>query len=179
MSYTEPGRVDRSFGVAERTYDPVVNPEYFDGVLSRRVVAFLLDATIVFVPVILVSLFIFLFGFVTLGLGWMLFWLLSPATVVWAVLYFGMTLGGPASATLGMRAVGLEMRTVHGAPMSFLLAATHVVFFWISVSALTPFVLLVALFNARRRLLHDFLLGTVVVNKEAKAEALRHAWRGR
>jgi len=179
MSYTEPGRFERPFGIAGRTYDPLVNPEYFDGVLGRRILAFLIDLTIVTVPVILVSFLILVFGILTLGLGWMLFWLLSPATILWAVLYFGLTLGGPASATLGMRAVGLEMHTIYGAPMSFLIAATHVVLFWISVSALTPFVLLVAFFNARRRLVHDFLLGTVVVNAEPRADRLRTAWRGR
>lgn len=176
MSYTEQGRVGAAFGAPERTYDPLVNPEYFHGVLSRRILAFLIDVTVLTVPVILASILILLFGIVTLGFGWMLFWFLSPATVVWAVLYFGMTLGGPASATLGMRAVDLEMRTVYGGRVPFLVAATHVVLYWISVSALSPFVLLVALFNGRRRLLHDVFLGTVVVNTEARAEALRRAW---
>jgi len=33
--------------------------------------------------------------------------------------------------------------------------------------------LLVAFFNERRRLLHDILLGTVVINNAARASALR------
>ncbi|OYX08093.1 MAG: RDD family protein, partial [Rhizobiales bacterium 32-66-8] len=45
--------------------------------------------------------------------------------------------------------------------------------FWFSVSMLTPFVLLVALFNGRRRLVHDYLVGTVVVNNEDRADSLR------
>jgi uncharacterized RDD family membrane protein YckC len=32
------------------------------------------------------------------------------------------------------------------------------------VSLLTPFILLVGFFNIRRRLLHDMLIGTVVIN---------------
>jgi len=36
-------------------------------------------------------------------------------------------------------------------------------------------VLLVGLFNQRRRLLHDLALGTVVINKPARAAGLRGA----
>ena len=49
----------------------------------------------------------------------------------------------------------------------------HAVVFWLTVSLLTPFVLLVGLFNDRRRLLHDMLVGTVVINTPARADALR------
>jgi len=33
---------------------------------------------------------------------------------------------------------------------------------------LTPLVLLIGLFNARKRLLHDILLGTVVINRSVR-----------
>jgi uncharacterized RDD family membrane protein YckC len=114
-----------------------------------------------------------LFGLLTFGLGWALYWLLSPAIVIWALFYYGMTLGSPASATIGMRVMELEMRTWYGAPMYSLLGAVHAIVFWITVSALTPLVLLLALFNDRRRLLHDMLVGTIVINNEVRAEALR------
>jgi len=67
----------------------------------------------------------------------------------------------------------LEMRTWYGAPLYFLLGAVHAIVFWISISALTPLILLVGLFNDRRRLLHDMLVGTVVINNEVRANALR------
>jgi len=35
------------------------------------------------------------------------------------------------------------------------------------VSFLTPFIVLVGLFNARRQLLHDLILGTVFINTHA------------
>jgi uncharacterized RDD family membrane protein YckC len=116
------------------------------------------------IPVILAVVFIAVFGVVTLGLGWMLFWLVSPATVIWAVVYYGASLGGPHSATIGMRTMDLEMRTFTGEPGYFVLGAVHAVLFWLSISMLTPLVLLVGLFNGRRRLLHDIVLGTVVIN---------------
>ncbi len=173
-----PGRVGLSFDVKPHAYDPAANPELFEGVLARRVVAFLIDVIVIAIPLIAGWMFIFVFGLVTLGFGWALFWLMSPGSVLWALVYYGMTLGSPASATLGMRAMEIEMRTWYGAPAYFVLGAVHAVVFWISISMLTPFILLVGFFNARHRLLHDMLVGTILINKPSRAAALRgHAAR--
>jgi uncharacterized RDD family membrane protein YckC len=173
MPESEPRRVGVSFEVKPHAYDPATSPELFEGVLARRVLAFFIDVILIAIPVVLAALFIFVFGLVTFGLGWALYWLLSPAAVIWALVYYGTTLGSPASATIGMRVMDIEMRIWYGAPMYFLLGAVHAIVFWISVSALTPLVLLVGLFNERRRLLHDMLVGTVVINNEIRANALR------
>ena len=157
----------RSGGAANfqpHAFDPRTQPELFRGVLTRRVFAFLIDLLVLSVPVILAVMFIAVFGLVTLGLGWALFWLVSPASVIWALIYYGASLGGPHSATVGMRVMDLELRTWYGAPSYFVLGAMHAVLFWLSISFLTPLVLLVGLFNSRRRLLHDVVLGTVVIN---------------
>lgn len=154
-------------------FDPLVEPEYFRGVLFRRFLAFLVDAALICVPVGMAALLIFVFGFLTFGLGWFLFGLLGPGFVVWALVYTGLTLGGPHSATVGMRMAGIEMRLWYGAPMTPLLAVVSVVLFWVSVSVFTPLVTLVGLLNRRKRLAHDFLIGTVVTNNEARAEELR------
>ena len=76
-----------------------------------------------------------------------------------------------------MRTMGLEIRTWYGAPAYFLLGAVHAIVYWVSVSVLTPFILLVGLFNARRRLLHDMLVGTVLINNAARAASLRARMR--
>ncbi len=154
-------------------FDPVRNPEFFEGVLSRRIIAFMIDAVIVLGPIVFLAVFITIFGLITFGIGWLLFWLLSPLFVIWAVIYTGSTLGSPASATIGMRAMDLELRIWNGQKMYFLLGAVHAIFFWVITSTLTPFVHLLALFNRRRRLLQDFLTGTVLVNNERRAAALR------
>jgi uncharacterized RDD family membrane protein YckC len=44
----------------------------------------------------------------------------------------------------------------------------HAVLFWVSVSFFSPLVVLVGLFNGRRRLLHDILIGTVVINSSVR-----------
>ena len=160
-------------GVRPHAFDPATSPELFEGVPARRVIAFLIDFVIISVPIVLAAMFIFAFGLVTLGLGWALFWLLSPGSVIWALLYYGTTFGGLRSATIGMRVMDIEMRTWYGAPTYFVLGAVHAIVFWLSVSFLSPLVLLVCFFNSRRRLLHDMLLGTVVINNQVRAEMLR------
>ena len=164
--------------IKPHAYDPVASPELFDGVLARRVIAFIIDFIIIAAPVVLAAMFISAFGIITLGLGFALYWLLPPATVIWALVYFGVTLGSPSSATIGMRVVDLEMRTWYGAPAYFVLGAVHAIVFWFTISLLTPFILLVCFFNERRRLLHDILLGTVVINNERRAAVLRGSIAG-
>jgi uncharacterized RDD family membrane protein YckC len=142
-------------------YDPDTQPELFEGVLSKRIVAFLIDALIIVALMVPAALLVAILGIVTLGIGWLLF---MPLFALVALGYVALTLGGPASATVGMRMAGLEMRTWSGAPMFALLAIMHALVFWFSVGLLTPLILLVGLFTRRRQLLHDLLLGTVVLN---------------
>jgi uncharacterized RDD family membrane protein YckC len=167
MSYSGPGN-NGGAPHYEHAFDPDLEPELFRGVLTRRVIAFIIDMIVLSIPVALAILFIAIFGVVTLGLGWVLFWLVWPATVVWAVIYYGMTLGGPHSATVGMRLMDLELRTWYGAPGYFVLGAVHGVLFWVSISFLSPLILVLGLFNARRRLPHDIVLGTVVINNSVR-----------
>jgi len=137
--------------------------------------AFLIDLVVLSIPVILAVMFIAVFGVVTLGLGWALFWLVSPASIIWALIYYGASLGGPHSATVGMRVMDLELRTWYGAPGYFVLGAMHAVLFYVSISVLTPLVLLVGLFNGHRRLLHDIVLGTVVINSSVRTPVAQPA----
>jgi uncharacterized RDD family membrane protein YckC len=153
----------------QHAFDPYSEPDLFRNVPARRVIAFIIDVVVLAVPVALAILFIAVFGLLTLGLGWALFWLVSPASIIWAIVYYGTTLGGPHSATVGMRMMDLELRTWYGAPGYFVLGAAHAVLFWISISVLSPLILLIGLFNARRRLAHDFVLGTVVINNSIRS----------
>jgi uncharacterized RDD family membrane protein YckC len=173
MPDSEPKRIGVTIELKPHAYDPVTMPELFEGVLARRVVAFCIDLVLIATPALFVALFILVFGIFTLGLGWFFFLLYWPGVVIWALVYYAIGFGSPASATIGMRVMDLEMRTWYGAPAYALLGAVHAILFWITVSALTPLVLLVAFFNARRRLLHDMLAGTIVINNEVRADALR------
>lgn len=132
----------------------------YSGVLSRRVFAFVIDYAIVLLLCIPAAVIVFFLGVITLGLG---FFLYPALFVIVAVLYFGMTLGGPSQATLGMRAMGIAMARMDGRRIDFLLSTVHIVLFWVINSVLTPLILLAGLFTERSRLVHDFLLGTVIV----------------
>ena len=173
MNDSEPRRLDVSVELKPHAYDPAANPELFKGVLTRRFIAFLIDIVIIMLPVVFAAVFILFLGLVTFLLGWALFWLLYPATIIWALIYCGTTLGSPASATIGMRMMDLEMRTWYGAPAYFVLGAVHAIVFWVTVSILTPLVLVVGLLNERQRLLHDILIGTVIINNPVRAQVLR------
>ena len=177
MAASEPKRIGVSIELKPHAYDPATNPELFEGVVARRIVAFLIDFLILAVPVVFVAMFLFVITIVTFGLGIVFFALLWPAMVIWAIVYYGMTLGSPASATIGMRIMEIEMRTWYGSPAYFVLGAVHAVVFWVTVSMITPLVLLVCLFNHRRRCLHDILVGTVIINNAERSAALRSVRR--
>ena len=78
MPQSEPKRIGLNVEVKPHAYDPATQPELFEGVLARRVMAFLIDLIIISVPLIFLAIFIFMFGLVTLGLGWFLFFLYGP-----------------------------------------------------------------------------------------------------
>ncbi|MDH4985421.1 RDD family protein [Aminobacter anthyllidis] len=136
----------------------------YDGVRTRRILAFLIDYLIVGLLMIPFAIVIFFLGILTLGLGWMLFGVLFPVV---ALLYIWMTLGGPNQATTGMRMMGIRLDRLDGRPIDGLLAVVHSVLFWAGNVVLTPLVLLVSLFSDRKRTLHDLLLGTVVSRSDS------------
>jgi uncharacterized RDD family membrane protein YckC len=144
-----------------------------------RVVAFVIDLFILATPVVAVALFALAATIATFGIAGLFFALLLPLfwpmIVIWALCYYGLTFGSPASATIGMRVMDLEMRTWYGSPAYFLLGAVHGLLFWMTVWF--PVVLIVPLFNNRRRLLHDMLIGTIVINNPTRAQMLKAAAR--
>lgn len=136
----------------------------YRGVLSRRIFAFLIDYAIVDLLWVPAAVAVFFLGIITLGLGWMLY----PALfVIVAMLYFGLTVGGPNQASVGMNVMDLAVMRTDGRPMDFLTSIVYLVLFWIGNALLTPFILLIGLFTDRSRLLHDLLLGTVVVRRSS------------
>ncbi|MCV6547492.1 MAG: RDD family protein [Cohaesibacter sp.] len=145
-------------------YDPATRPALFDGVLSRRAIAFLFDVVMITALVAAASVFVAILGVLTFGLGWLLYGILAPLV---AISYTALTLGGSQAATPGMRLMGLEMRLWYGAKPYLLLAIMHSLLFWFIHVVFTPFMLLVALFSKRGQLLHDMILGSVIVDRDA------------
>lgn len=135
----------------------------YQGVLSRRVFGFVVDYLIIALLWIPAAVVVFFLGILTLGLGFMLYPVLYAAV---AMIYFGITVGGPKQASPGMSMMGIAIARTDGRPMDFLTAIVHLVIFWIANALLTPLVLLIGLFTDRGRLLHDLLIGTVTVRRD-------------
>ncbi|MER8706174.1 RDD family protein [Mesorhizobium sp. M1088] len=131
----------------------------YEGVRARRILAFVIDYFIVALLTIPFAILVFLFGLLTLGLGWMLFSILVPTV---AILYIWNTLGSKDQATTGMKMMGIRLDRLDGSRIDGLTAVVHSVLFWAGNVILSPLVLLVSLFSDRKRTLHDLLLGTVV-----------------
>lgn len=131
----------------------------FDGVIWARSLAFILDLIIV-TALILASWIVFaILGVLTFGLLWPGM-ALGP---VIALAYFTITLGGPRSATPGMRWQGIELRTWDGKRPGYLQAALQTILFYVTISIVSVFLLIVPFLNERRRCLHDYICGTVVI----------------
>ena len=144
----------------ELEVEPGVRPERYEGVRTRRVFAFLIDFAAVLFLMLVAYVVIAVLGIFTLGLLGSFF---RPCGRWWPSSTRFLTVGGPHSATPGMRFMGIEMRTVRGERLDYGLALLHALGFWFSIAILTPLVLLVALFTERKQLLHDLVLGTVAV----------------
>src|SRR5580700_8116950 len=104
------------------------------------------------------------------GVLWVLsFGLLGP--VLWFLFgliplaYHTLLLSGPRSATVGMRLFDVELRSVTGDRPGFLQALIQTALFYITVGATCSLILLLVLFNRRKRPLHYMLAGSVRVRR--------------
>jgi uncharacterized RDD family membrane protein YckC len=140
--------------------DAMSHPELFDGVVFKRAVGYLIDAIILSGAV----LFLWFLVVVTLGLLGPVAALVSPLL---PLAYHTLLIGGPNSATIGMRLMGVEVRRLDGGRPDIIQALVQTLLFYATL-AFTGLLLIVALFNDRRRCLHDWLSGTLVVNTVAR-----------
>ena len=125
--------------------DPATAPELFDGVLSRRVLAWLVDTVIIFgisLAMLVVGLII---GVVTLGVGL----ITLPFIIPFAILaYYAATLGSPA----------------RGKPLDGWAILLHPIIFWATIWVAWVGILL-PLFTPRRQMLHDLVTGTLMLRR--------------
>lgn len=149
--------------------EPFAAPEYYEGVLWRRVFAYGID--LIVLGALLVLLWILLATLTVASFG-----LLSPLWVVFGltpVAYHTLLIGGPRSATLGMRLFRIEVRSWTGERPLYLQALVQTVVFYITTPPTCSLILLVALFNRRRRTVHDLLAGTLVIRRSPRSVLLK------
>jgi uncharacterized RDD family membrane protein YckC len=142
--------------------DPATAPELFEGVLTRRVIAFVIDVVVMSLMIVVFSLIGLIAGFLTFGLAWLALIVVVPATIV---LYYGATLGSARRATMGMQAMDIVLTPTRGQPLDGWMAIIHAAVFWLTTWISWPVSLLFALFTPRRQMIHDLIVGTLMVRR--------------
>lgn len=144
-------------------FDPILNPQLFDGVTLRRIAAYMIDLMIIAVLLLVVMAAFSILGFLSFGV-------LSPLLITIfpfiPLAYHTFLIGGERSATLGMRVLGIETRRMDGGYPDYPQAGLLTVVFYVSVGATGWLILLVALFNGHGRTFHDYLCGTVTLRPQ-------------
>jgi uncharacterized RDD family membrane protein YckC len=141
--------------------DPIAFPQYYAGVVARRVLAYLVDLVLI---ALLLGVLWGLVGALTVMSFGLLGPLLWPSLALVPLAYHTLLIGGEESATIGMRLFRIEVRTWDGRRPGYLQAALVTIVFYASVGLTSWLVLVVALLNDQRRTLHDYLCGTIVIN---------------
>ncbi len=136
---------------------PLDEPDLFDGVLSRRVIGYGIDVLLLMIVFSILGLIVFLsFG---------LFAPINLAIAPFIPIAYHTFFIGRNGATPGMKFMDLEARTWTGARPEYVQALLMTILFYASIAITWFLVLLVPLFNDRRRTLHDLMSGMVVVRR--------------
>ena len=142
--------------------DPQSSPELFDGILIRRPLAYLIDLVMLSLITFAVMVVGVIGGFFSFGLLWVALPIALPLAIV---LYYAATLGSPARATLGMRAIDLILTPARGRPLNGWRILIHPLLFWVTVWIAWPVIVVVVLFTPHRQTLHDLVTGTLLVRR--------------
>ncbi len=138
--------------------DPHLLPEFYDGVVAKRALAWVVDVVLVFLLCLVVLPF-------TAFLGLFFF----PALMlVTGFLYRWATIAA-RSATLGMRLMAIELRDAEGLRLTGQAAFLHTLGYTVSltVAPLQLISILMMLLTERRQGLTDHVLGTAAINRPA------------
>ena len=147
------------------TFQAVRDEEFIEGVMLRRCFAWLIDLILIGLLVAVLWFILFLFGLLTLGLGFGAMALL-PAV---PFLYHFLSLLRASSATPGQAMLGLTVRRdADLGPPTGIQALIFTVVFYLTM-ATSGLLLLITPFTVRHRTLHDLASDLVVVRRRAYA----------
>ncbi|MEM7731947.1 MAG: RDD family protein [Pseudomonadota bacterium] len=138
--------------------DPTTQPEFYQDIPAKRALAWVIDSVMVLLLCLLILPFTAFLALFFLPLLW---WTVS-------FIYRVVTIS-KASATLGMRVMSIEFRTLSGDPFDLSLALKHTAGYSFSLLFIPLHVISVIfiLASMRRQSLVDHVLGTVAINKRA------------
>lgn len=138
--------------------DPERQPGFYEGVPTRRLVAFLVDSLVI---ALMTALIVPFTAFTAL-------FFLPVLAMVAGFFYRTLTIAA-GSATWGMRLAGIELRNHRGERLDLLTAAAHTLLFTVFLGTMLLLAVSVALMLGTRRGqgLHDMILGTAAINRPA------------
>ncbi len=138
------------------TPDPDIQPQFYEGVPSKRLLAWVVDTLIIGVLTLLTIPFTF---FISLFFLPFVFFMISFA-------YRVVTLSR-GSATWGMRVMAIELRDAQDAPFDVSQAFLHTLGYSLSImiAPLQLISMVLMLSTERRQGLTDILMGTVALNR--------------
>ncbi len=139
--------------------DPTYDPAFYDGVLPKRLFAWVIDAALMLSVMLLLSI-------LTAGIAFIL-WI--PIHAGLAFLYRWTTIRNKG-ATFGMRVMAIELRSNTGAHLSSGEAAAHTVVFLVGVVIMIVQIISIAMMIGRplNRGLADEITGAVMINRPAQ-----------
>jgi uncharacterized RDD family membrane protein YckC len=142
--------------------DPDLDRQFYQGVRTRRLVAWIIDLVIILavgVPLATV------FGLATLGFGFALF----PLLVAGVGFFYRTATIASESATLGMRFTGIELRRSDGTRFDLPMAAAHTAIYTVAIgSGILQLISCLTILGTRyRQSLADIILGSTMINRPA------------
>jgi uncharacterized RDD family membrane protein YckC len=143
--------------------DPVTAAYYYQGITAKRLFAYFIDVVLIVILEVVAWLVMGIAGFVTFFLAWAL---IPLVMVLIPMAYHFLQIAGPQAATFGQRMMGIGVVSTAGARKPTLLQALVLTLLFYATVPTTGFlVLLFMFFNPYRRALHDYLSGTIVLNR--------------
>lgn len=136
-------------------------PDLYDGLLSRRIFAYLIDIFLIFWIIIAAKIGVAIFSVLS-------FFILTPLLVTLLAFiplaYHTFTISGPRSATPGMRLMGLSVYDyTTGQRPTVLQALITTILFYTTVAGTGGIILFWPLFHTQRRTIHDILANIIVL----------------
>lgn len=145
--------------------DPDRDRQFYEGVPMRRLFAFAIDTVVILLLWVVVVILGFIFTFLTAGLAGPVAFLMITGTG----LFYRWLMLAQRSATLGMILTGIEVRDATGEKVSPGLGLLHTLGYLVTLYFFPLMIIgwILMATSPHRRLLHDLICGTVVINRPA------------
>ena len=139
--------------------DPATQPEFFEGVIVKRLIAWTLD-------LIAITIIAAIFATLPLFIGWFFF----PLVFLAVKLVYCIGTISRTSATPGMRLMNIELRNREGRALEPSEAAVYTISYVISMAFVIPQLITLALtvITPKGQGLHDMFAGATVINSPSR-----------